>query len=175
MFGLGGVYSAQPAPAAAVAALRTAAPAPLELPEPLRAAGIEAAWLVRVKAVPEGAATSPTDVTFDDCWLILREDAAARLKRIAVLRLNAPDRRRLMPLFMQRELAARLSAQAELPMDQAASGLAAWAGELLPFTAEVWRDGAYLALPVGTGNDATAALFLGLDEGPLVRLGQTQR
>lgn len=173
MFGLGGVYSAQPAPAAAVAALRANSPTPLELPEALRAAGIEAAWLVRAKAVPQGIVSSRADATFDDCWLLLRHGDAARLKRIAVLRLNAPDSRRLMPLFIQRELVARLATRAELTAGvggYGVSGPAAWTGELLAFMADDWKDGEYLALPLGSGNNAPAGLFLGLDGGPLFRL-----
>lgn len=175
MFGLGGVYSAGPSPAQAVAALETASPTPLAMPEALRAAGIEAAWLTRTRAVPEGISPSPADATFDDCWLILRSDDPARLKRIAVLRLNKPDGRRLLPLFVQKELAARVAAQAALPRAEAASGLAAWAGELLPFVGEDWKDGAYLALPLGSGDNAPSALFLGLDTGPLLRLDPALR
>jgi len=170
MFGLGGVYSAPATPSAALATLRALSPAPLELPQTLRAKGIEAAWLVRAQAAL-GVTPSAGNALYDDCWLILRVTEPARFKRIAVLRLNAPDRRRLMPLFLQRELAARLEARAELPMAEALSGLAAWAGTVLPFTADDWKDGTYLALPIGTGNNTPMALFLGIDEGPLVWLG----
>ena len=185
MLGLGGVYSAPPVASAAVAALETpaeqAAQKPVtlglprnlsqDLPQVVRDAGIDAAWLVRANGAPPTAGT----VTFSDLWLVLHGQNLARIERIAVLRLNKPDWRRLMPVFLQRLAAGYVLERQTLTGDASAShtllrAVAALAGEQMHFKAADWTVGSYLAVPVGQAVDTPKGLFVSLNSGPMLKL-----
>ena len=184
MLGLGGVYSTPPAPSAAIAILQApaelAAQRPLHLvvPQALQNTGIEAAWLVRANGVPPQYLLSAATSTFNDFWLVLHGQDLSRIERIAVLRLNQTDWRRLMPVFLQRQAAAQILEQQNLTAAFAAGGLAsaymrivaALATEPLQYAAAAWRQGEYLAVPVSQAVHAPLGLFVGLNDGPLLRL-----
>ena len=181
MLGLGGVYSAPPAASAAVAALGAPAdmaaqkPVTLELPQALHDAGIDTAWLVRANGAPSNAQPTAATTTFSDLWLVLRGQDISRIERIAVLRLNKPDWRRLMPVYLQGLAASRILEQ-QMLAEKAAGGtvyqqmLAALAGEQMSFKAGEWRAGEYLAVPVSQAAYAPMGLFVGLNNGPMLRL-----
>lgn len=184
MLGLGGVYSAPPLPSAAVAALRTPAelsgqqPVRLALPLGLQNAGIDAAWLTRANGAPPSMQPSAAAVTFNNLWLVLHARDSSRIERIAVLRLNKANWRRLMPVFLQRQAAALVLEQQQLAADSAAAGqegaclriAAALSGEQLHFAAADWKDGEFLAVPVSRAVNTPQGLFVGLNGGPLYRL-----
>lgn len=184
MFGLGSVHSAQPHAGAAVAALlapaETSAQRPLRLaaPEALRAVGIDGAWLVRASGAP--AQIPPASAaTFSNLWLVLHGQDMAQIKRIAVLRINRQDWYRLMPVFLQKQAAdlaltlPQLDLNHKAPRQQADTYgriLAALAGEMLHFEAAPWMQGEYVAVPVSQAVSAPVGLFVGINDGAMVRL-----
>ena len=99
----------------------------------------------------------------------------SKIERIAVLRLNKTDWRRLMPVFLQ-ELAASHLLERQMLADNAAGGsaylqiLTALAGERILFNAEGWKVGEYLAVPVSQAVSAPRGLFVSLNNGPLLQL-----
>ena len=181
MLGLGGVYSAPPVATAAVAALEAPAdmaaqkPVKLGLPQPLHDAGIDAAWLVRANGAPTNAHPTAATTTFSDLWLVLHGQDISKIERIAVLRLNKTDWRRLMPVFLQR-LAASHLLERQMLADSAAGGsayqqiLITLAGEQIHFMAEGWKVGEYLAVPVSPAVNVPLGLFVSLNNGPMLRL-----
>ncbi len=181
MLGLGGVYSAPPVPSAAVAALEAPAdmaaqkPVTLGVPQAVHDAGIDAAWLVRANGAPANAQPTAATTTFSDLWLVLHGQDISKIERIAVLRLNKTDWRRLMPVFLQ-ELAASHLLERQMLADNAAGGsaylqiLTALAGERILFNAEGWKVGEYLAVPVSQAVSAPRGLFVSLNNGPLLQL-----
>lgn len=181
MLGLGGVYSAPPMAAAAVAALEGPAdmaaqkPVTLSLPQGLHDAGIDAAWLVRANGAPPNAQLTAATTTFSDLWLVLHVQDISKIERIAVLRLNKTDWRRLLPVFLQR-LAASHLLERQMLADSAAGGsaylqiLEALAGEQIHFMAEGWKVGESLAVPVSQSVNAPLGLFVSLNNGPMLRL-----
>ena len=184
MLGLGGVYSAAPTPHAAIAAVQApaerAAQKPLQfvLPQTLQHAGIEAAWLVHANGTPPNTLLAAATSTFSNYWLVLHGQDLSWIERIAVLRLNQTDWRRLMPVYLQRQAAAQIMEQQNLTAALAAGGLAnaymriaaALTTEPLHFAADAWKQGEYLAVPVGQTVHAPQGLFVGLNAGPLLRL-----
>lgn len=181
MLGLGGVSSAPPVPSAAVATLEApenmAAQKPviLGLPQALHDTGIDAAWLVRANGAPANAQPSAATTTFSNLWLVLHGQDISTIERIAVLRLNKTDWRRLLPLFLQ-GLAASHILERPMLADSAAGGsvyqqiLAALAGERIHFKAEGWKVGEYLAVPVSQAVNTPMGLFVSLNNGPMLRL-----
>lgn len=181
MLGLGGVYSAPPAASAAVTALEAPAgmaaqkPVTLGLPQALHDAGIDAAWLVRANGAPTNAQPTAATTTFSDLWLVLHGQDISKIERIAVLRLNKTDWRRLMPVFLQRFAASHIL-ERQIVANSTAGGtvyqqiLTALAGEQIHFTAEGWKVGEYLAVPVSQAVNAPLGLFVSLNNGPMLRL-----
>ena len=187
MFGLGSVHSAQPLASAAVGALTAraelAAQKPLALTptQDLGTHGIDSAWLVRANGAPAGVEALSASATFSNLWLVLHGQDMARIERIAVLRVNKPDWRRLLPLFVQQQAAEMLLARpviksvaAPLAKDPAQIAVAL-AGEYLPFTADAWKTGQYLAVPVCPAANTPLGLFVGINNGSLVRLDLADR
>ena len=183
MYGLGSVRSAQPVAAAAVTTLLAPAevaaqkPVQMAISAALRSSGIDAAWLVRANGAPAQDQLA-TAATFSNLWLILHGQDMAQIKRIAVLRVNKEDWRRLLPVFVQAQAAEILIGQPQLAT-HAASGqlagasdriMAALAGEMLRFEAAGWTDGEYLAVPVCPAVNTPLWLFLGINNGQMVRL-----
>lgn len=181
MLGLGGVYSAPPVASAAVAALEAPSdmaaqkPVTLGLPQALHDAGIDAAWLVRANGAPANVQPSAATTTFSDLWLVLHGQDISKIERIAVLRLNKTDWRRLMPVFLQ-GLAASHLLERQLLTDSAAGSsaylqiLGALAGEQILFKAEGWKVGEYLAVPVSPAANLPLGLFVSLNNGPMLQL-----
>ena len=184
MFGLGSVHSAQPLAGAAVAALLAPAEISaqrspqLALPQTLLNAGLDGAWLVRANGAP--AQDPPASAaTFSNLWLVLHGQNMAQIKRIAVLRINKEDWRRLMPVFLQTQAAELALALPQLTVtpkaavpqaDAYARTLAALAGELLSFEAGPWTQGEYVAVPVSPAVSTPLGLFVGVNDGAMVRL-----
>ena len=183
MFGLGSVNSAQPIAGAAIAALlapeEVSAQRPVQLAtsEPLRAVGIDGAWLVRANGAPAQDQLA-TASTFSNLWLVLHGQDLTQLKRIAVLRVNKEDWRRLMPMFLQRQTAELALALPQLTTSTAKGHadaytrvVAALAGEMLHFEAAAWTQGEYVAVPVCPAVNTPLGLFVGVNDGPMLRLG----
>lgn len=179
MFGLGSVHSAAPDPAAAVTALQAPAglaaqkPLSLTLPQPLHDAGIDDAWLVRANGAPGGGHPPATEATFSNLWLVIHGQDISRIKRIAVLRINKEDWRRLMPVVLQRQFSDAVLEQPRLTPASATdySYLAAMlTGERLQFEAARWTQGAYLAVPVCPAVGVPLGLFVGVNDGQMFRL-----
>ena len=193
MFGLGSVHSAQPLAGAAVAALLAPAevsaqrPVQLTNPEALRNAGIDGVWLVRADGAPAEYPLA-TAATFSNVWLVLHGQDMAQIKRIAVLRVGKEDWRRLMPEFLQKLTADMVLELPQLPISsvngqlaaghtalgQAAAAYArvivALAGEMLHFEAAAWTQGEYVAVPVCPAVSTPLRLFVGVNDGPMLRL-----
>ena len=183
MFGLGSVNSAQPIAGAAIAALlapeEVSAQRPVQLAtsDPLRAVGIDGAWLVRANGAPAQDQLA-TASTFSNLWLVLHGQDLTQLKRIAVLRVNKEDWRRLMPMFLQRQTAELALALPQLTTSTANGHadaytrvVAALAGEMLHFEAAAWTQGEYVAVPVCPAVNTPLGLFVGVNDGPMLRLG----
>ena len=183
MFGLGSVHSAQPLAGAAVAALLAPAevsaqrPVQLATSEPLRAAGVDGAWLVRANGAPAPDQLA-TASTFSNLWLVLHGQDLTQLKRIAVLRVSKEDWRRLMPMFLQQQAAKLALALPQLATSTANSHadvyarvLAALTGEMLHFEAAAWMQGEYVAVPVCPAVSTPLGLFVGVNDGPMLKLG----
>ena len=183
MFGLGSVHSAQPHAGAAVAALLAppaeAAQKPVQLvtSAPLRAVGVDGAWLVRANGAPSPDQLA-TASTFSNLWLVLHGQDLAQLKRIAVLRVSKEDWRRLMPVFLQHQTAELALALPQLSASTAnsfteayARVVAALAGEMLHFEAAAWMLGEYVAVPVCPAVNTPLGIFVGVNDGPMLRLG----
>ena len=174
MLGLGGVYAVQPSPVAAIDQARELPPdsaSSLKVPEALRQAGIDAAWLVQAQAAPSKD-TAQTTATFDNYWIVLHLAQERRNERIAVLRVNAPDWRRLLPLPAQQAFATSLLNSRRLPADADAhlGETAAWSAQRLVFNMKDWQSGEFCAVPVSPAHTKPEGLFIGLDAGPLYRL-----
>ena len=183
MLGLGSVHSAQPLAGAAVAALLAPAevsaqkPVQLATSDPLRTAGVDGAWLVRANGAPAPDQLA-TASTFSNLWLVLHGQDLTPIKRIAVLRVSKEDWRRLMPVFLQRQAAERALALPQLTpstanghTDAYAKVIAALAGEMLQFEAAAWTQGEYMAVPVCPSVSTPLGLFVGVNDGPMFRLG----
>ena len=183
MFGLGSVHSAQPLAGAAVAALLAPAevsaqkPVQLATSAPLRTAGVDGAWLVRANGAPAPDQLA-TASTFSNLWLVLHGQDLTQVKRIAVLRVSKEDWRRLMPVFLQRQAAELALALPQLTTSTAnghtdayAKVIAALAGEMLQFEATAWTHGEYMAVPVCPSVSTPLGLFVGVNDGPMFRLG----
>lgn len=197
MFGLGSVHSAPPLAAAAVTSLLAPTeisaqkPVRLAVPDALRNADIDGAWLVRANgaSVQDQLASA---ATFSNLWLVLHGHNLTQIKRIAVLRVNKEDWRRLLPGFAQQQAASQLldipqfappAATGSIPYGQAAAvqsadayahAIAALAGEMLYFEAATWAHGEYLAVPVCPAVNTPLGLFAGVDDGPMARLDISQ-
>ncbi len=181
MLGLGGVYSAPPVASAAVAVLEAPAdmaaqkPLALGLPQALQDAGIDAAWLVRANGAPSNVQPTAATTTFSDLWLVLHGQDISKIERIAVLRLNKTDWRRLIPVFLQQFAASHILERQMLAGSTGGSSvyqqiLVAVAGEQIHFHAEGWKVGEYLAVPVSQAVSAPRGLFVSLNNGPMLRL-----
>ena len=183
MFGLGSVHSAQPLAGAAVAALlappEISAQKPVQLAAsaPLRTAGVDGAWLVRANGAPAPDQLA-TASTFSNLWLVLHGQDLTQIKRIAVLRICKEDWRRLMPVFLQQQTAELALTLPQLPTSTAnghtdvyAKVVAALAGEMLQFEAAGWTHGEYVAVPVCPSVSTPLGLFVGVNDGPMFRLG----
>ena len=183
MFGLGSVHSAQPLAGAAVAALLAPAevsaqkPVQLATSAPLRTAGVDGAWLVRANGAPAPDQLA-TASTFSNLWLVLHWQDLTQVKRLAVLRVSKEDWRRLMPVFLQRQVAELALALPQLTTSTAnghtdayAKVIAALAGEMLQFEATAWTHGEYMAVPVCPSVSTPLGLFVGVNDGPMFRLG----
>ena len=183
MFGLGSVHSAQPLAGAAVAALLAPAevsaqkPVQLATSAPLRTAGVDGAWLVRANGAPAPDQLA-TASTFSNLWLVLHWQDLTQVKRLAVLRVSKEDWRRLMPVFLQRQAAELALALPQLTTSTAnghtdayAKVIAALAGEMLQFEATAWTHGEYMAVPVCPSVSTPLGLFVGVNDGPMFRLG----
>lgn len=184
MFGLGSVHSAPPLAGAAVAALLAPAeisaqrPVQLAMPEALRAAGLDGAWIVRASGEP--AEDLPASAaTFSNLWLVLHGQDMAQIKRIAVLRINKEDWRRLMPAFLQTQAANLVLDLPQLHMNQTSARtqtdvytriITALAGEMLYFESASWTQGEYVAVPVSPAVSTPLGLFVGINDGAMVRL-----
>ena len=102
----------------------------------------------------------------------------AQIKRIAVLRVNRQDWRRLLPVFLQAQAADMLLEQTQLATNAANGQLtdaparivAALAGEMLHFEAAAWTHGEYMAVPVCPSVNTPLWLFMGINNGQMVRL-----
>ena len=183
MYGLGSVRSAQPVAAAAVTTLlapaEVAAQKPVEMaiPDELRGAGIDGAWLIRANGAPAQDHLA-TAATFSNLWLVLHGQDLSRIKRIAVLRVNKEDWRRLLPTFLQGQAAELLLEQRQLTTNAATGQLtdaqtriaAALAGETLYFDTAGWTQGEYVAVPVCPAVSTPLWLFMGIDNGQMFRL-----
>ena len=183
MYGLGSVRSAQPVAAAAVTTLlapaEVAAQKPVEMaiPDELRGVGIDGAWLIRANGAPAQDQLA-TAATFSNLWLVLHGQNLSHIKRIAVLRVNKEDWRRLLPTFLQGQAAELLLVQRQLTTNAANGQLtdaqtriaAALAGETLYFDAAGWTQGEYVAVPVCPAVSTPLWLFMGIDNGQMFRL-----
>ena len=150
-------------------------PVALGLPQGLQDAGIDAAWLVRANGAPTNAQPTAATTTFSDLWLVLHGQDISKIERIAVLRLNKTDWRRLMPVFLQRFAASHILERQIVTNSTAGSSvyqqiLTALTGEQIHFTAEGWKVGEYLAVPVSQAVNAPLGLFVSLNNGPMLRL-----
>lgn len=130
------------------------------VPEPLRKAGVEHAWLMRAQGGP--------NETFEDLWLLLQTSRPLP-QHIAVFRASPADWRRFMPLPLQQWLLARLTSCQELELDFTRHT----AGQRLAYSSAEWlagRKGLY-AFPVLQGrNGKLPGLFLTLDGQRFYRL-----
>lgn len=166
MYGVGGVASARPDPARAVAAvsgppdaLPGGAPIPLALPAALRRHGVDGAWRVTASGGP--------NPTFADTWLVLACRRALP-GRLTLFRPNPPDRRRLAPLPVQTWLLRRLERQT--PPDAAFPDLLdRCAGTLLHFSTDAWatatETGFFYAFPLGSRDEAWPLPLLARPDG----------
>lgn len=167
MYGVGGVASARPDPARAVAAVsglrcpeapRDGGPLPLALPPALRLNGVEGVWRVRAWGGP--------NPTFADTWLVMacRQPLPGRL---SLFRAAPPHWRRLAPLPAQTWLLRRLTRQT--PPDAAfPDWLDRCAGALLRVSTDTWatatETGFFYAFPLGSEDEAwPLPLFVRLD------------
>lgn len=167
MYGVGGVASARPDPARAVAAvsdpgaapvIRDGDPLPLALPPALRHNGVDGAWRVTASGGP--------NPTFADTWLVMACRQALP-GGFSLFRPAPPDRRRLAPFPAQAWLLRRLERQT--PPDAAfPDRLDRCAGALLRFSPPAWatatETGFFYAFPLGSENEAwPLPLFVRLD------------
>lgn len=167
MYGVGGVASARPDPAGAVAAVsgpgapviaRDGGPLPLALPPALRQNGVEGVWRVTASGGP--------NPTFADTWLVMacRQPLPGQ---ISLFRPAPPDWRRLAPLPAQTWLLRRLKRQT--PPDAAfPDWLDRCAGALLRVSTDTWataaETGFFYAFPLGSEDEAwPLPLFVRLD------------
>ena len=109
---------------------------------------------------------------------VLHGQDLTQVKRIAVLRVSKEDWRRLMPVFLQRQAAELALALPQLTTSTAnghtdayAKVIAALAGEMLQFEATAWTHGEYMAVPVCPSVSTPLGLFVGVNDGPMFRLG----
>lgn len=167
MYGVGGVASARPDPARAVAAVSTpgaapvtrdGGPLPLALPPALRQNGVDGIWRVRASGGP--------NPTFADTWLVMacRQALPAGL---SLFRPAPPDRRRLAPLPAQAWLLRRLKRQTA-PDAAFPDRLDRCAGALLRVSPPAWatatETGFFYAFPLGSRDEAwPLPLFVRLD------------
>lgn len=80
-----------------------------------------------------------------------------------------------MPVFLQRFAASHIL-ERQIVANSTAGGsayqqiLTALTGEQIHFTAEGWKVGEYLAVPVSQAVNAPLGLFVSLNNGPMLRL-----